>query len=174
MIGREAPEAVQKEAAEIVEQIRRDYYGKEAYSEISIYAGLFNLLSLFGRISAAFRKEKEMDGNNLNRERFTSICEYIREHCTEQITLEQTAKMAGFSKYYFARLFRDFTGVTFYKYLNQQRIMRAQRFLADPERTVAETAMLCGYESFSSFNRMFKQIKGCTPGQFRKIHNSPF
>ena len=174
VIGREAPEAVQKEAAEIVEQIRRDYYGKEAYSEISIYAGLFNLLSLFGRISAAFRKEKEMDGNNLNRERFTSICEYIREHCTEQITLEQTAKMAGFSKYYFARLFRDFTGVTFYKYLNQQRIMRAQRFLADPERTVAEIAMLCGYESFSSFNRMFKQIKGCTPGQFRKIHNSPF
>ncbi len=41
--------------------------------------------------------------------------------------------------------------------------MRAQRFLADPERTVAETAMLCGYESFSSFNRMFKQIKGARP-----------
>ena len=62
VIGREAPEAVQKEAAEIVEQIRRDYYGKEAYSEISIYAGLFNLLSLFGRISGLFvRKRKWME-----------------------------------------------------------------------------------------------------------------
>ena len=185
VIGRETSEVMWKEAAGTMEQIRADYFGEEPFSEIAVYAGLFRLLSLAGRIFAASREEKAVTGkngegrrrterDNVNRERITAVCEYIREHCTEQITLEQTAKTAGFSKYHFAHLFRDFTGVTFYKYLNRQRIMCAQRLLADPERTVAETAMLCGYESLSAFNRMFKQMRGCTPSQFRKIHNSPF
>ena len=177
VIGKEAPHPVWREAAETFDRIQKDYFGEYAFSGMAVYAGLFRLLSLAGEMFASPQGEKTGEDRNSRhkyKERFTAVCEYIREHCTEQITLEQTAKVAGFSKYHFAHLFREFTGVTFYRYLNQQRIMRAQSMLADPECTVTEAAMQCGYVSLSSFNRMFKQVKGCTPSQFRNIHNSPF
>lgn len=177
VIDRGSAPAIREMAEETMRQIRRDYSSGYAFSGMAVYAGLFRLLALAGELFASSLEVESGEGENSRykyTERFTAVCEYIREHCTEQITLEGTAKVAGFSKYHFAHLFREFTGVTFYKYLNQQRIMQAQRMLADPECTVAETAMQCGYASLSSFNRMFKQMKGCTPSQFRKIYDASF
>ena len=84
---------------------------------------------------------------------FLSICEYIDAHCTEDITLDEIAKIAGFSKYHFTRLFKQFTNNTFYKYLNQKRIELALTFLADPNISVTEAAMQSGFTNPSTFIR---------------------
>ena len=102
-------------------------------------------------------------------ERFLSICEYIDAHCTEDLTLDEIAKIAGFSKYHFSRLFKQFTNNTFYKYLNQKRIELALILLADPEISVTETAMQSGFANPSTFIRVFKAEKGCTPTEFRRM-----
>lgn len=181
VIGKEAPGHIWRTASELMEQIRNDYFGKRSFPEIAVYAGLFRILSLAGEMFSASREETSSGGSRRTEEirykykdLFGAVCEYIREHCTEDITLEQTACRAGFSKYHFAHLFHDFTGTTFCKYLNQQRIMLAQRLLADPDYTVTRVAMECGYSSLSSFNRMFRQMKGCTPSEFRRLHCSLF
>ncbi len=54
-------------------------------------------------------------------ERFLYVCNYINEHCTEDLSLETIAGIAGFSKYHFTRLFKDFTHTSFYRYLNKKR-----------------------------------------------------
>lgn len=100
---------------------------------------------------------------------FLYICEYIDTHCTEDITLDEIAKIAGFSKYHFTRLFKQFTNNTFYKYLNQKRIELALTFLADPNISVTEAAMQSGFANPSTFIRVFKAEKGCTPTEFRKM-----
>ncbi|MBQ1491410.1 MAG: helix-turn-helix domain-containing protein [Blautia sp.] len=100
-------------------------------------------------------------------ETFMEVCSYISDHCTEEITLDMAAGKAGFSKYHFSRLFKQFTGVSYYKYLNQKRIECAEQYLIHPEISVTEVSLSCGFQSLSAFIRMFKQVKGCTPTEYR-------
>ena len=79
--------------------------------------------------------------------------------------------MTGFSKFHFTRLFKQFTNVSFYKFLNQKRIDHAASLLINPEVSVTEAALSAGYSSLSSFIRMFKIMKGCTPTEYRAMYN---
>ena len=175
VIGREHFE-VREKAEKAMGRIREEYFSGYVFSQVEVYAELLRLLALAGESLAPSFEEKNggENGHYKYKERFAGVCEYIRDHCTEQLTLEDTARVAGFSKYHFAHLFRQFTGMTFCRYLNHQRIMKAQRLLADPECTITEAALQCGYVSLSSFNRMFRQMKGCTPSQFRRIYDAHF
>ena len=96
-------------------------------------------------------------------------CTYIQESYAEKITLNSVSYRIGFSKYHFARLFRSYTGVTFYRYLNTIRISNAQIMLTDMEATITDVAYSVGYSSMSSFIRMFKDFCGCTPSQYRRM-----
>ncbi len=80
------------------------------------------------------------------------------------------ADLAGFSKYHFSRLFKNFTGLSFYKYLNKKRIEHAEELLVDPSLSITEVALQSGFTSLSAFIRMFKQIKDCTPTEFRNLY----
>jgi len=46
-------------------------------------------------------------------EKFMAVCDYINSHCTEELTLDDISAMAGFSKYHFSRLFKEFTNTSF-------------------------------------------------------------
>lgn len=78
--------------------------------------------------------------------------------------------LSGFSKFYFSRLFKQFTDVSFYKYVNQKRIEKAAEMLTEPNISITNVALSCGFESLSSFIRMFKIVKGCTPTEFRNMY----
>lgn len=78
--------------------------------------------------------------------------------------------LSGFSKFYFSRLFKQFTNVSFYKYVNQKRIEKAAEMLTEPNISITNVALSCGFESLSSFIRMFKIVKGCTPTEFRNMY----
>ena len=88
----------------------------------------------------------------------------------KDLSLDEVARIAGFSKYHFSRLFKQFTNETFYKYLNKRRIEYAERLLANSEFSVTEVALQAGFPSLSAFIRMFKLFKQCTPTEFRNMH----
>lgn len=93
-------------------------------------------------------------------------CEYIKNHSHEKITLDDLAHRAGFSKYYYSRLFKTFTGMSFIDYLNNSRIEQFEKLIANPDTTITEAAYACGFNSISSFNRVFKKNKGFSPSQY--------
>ena len=101
-----------------------------------------------------------------------NICDYISAHCAEDLTLDDIAGRAGFSKYHFSRLFKQFTGETFYKFLNTKRIAYAQNLLIDPGLSITEIAYLSGFNSISSFVRMFKALTAYTPTAYRQLYHS--
>ena len=86
------------------------------------------------------------------------------------LSLEEVASLAGFSKYHFSRLFKQFTNVSFYQFLSQNRIYTAEKLLAVPEMSVTTVAYKSGFTSLSSFIRMFKLIKGVTPSEYRNMY----
>ena len=105
-------------------------------------------------------------------EKFLFITDYISNHFSENLTLEEVASLAGFSTYHFARLFKQYTNSSFYKFLNQKRIEYAKSLLLDPELAVTEVAAQSGFSSLSAFLRMFKQLNLCTPTEFRSMYDS--
>ena len=150
-----------------------EYHSAAVLYEAAVYANLLEIMVSLRRghdsvtkpIGASGSKQKEYI------DKFMDVCNYINDHCTEDLTLEKVAARAGFSKYHFTRLFKQFTNVSFYRYLNQRRIEYAQRLLVNPQMSVTEASLSSGFGSLSSFIRMFKQVKGCTPSEYRMMYN---
>jgi AraC-like DNA-binding protein len=156
----------------LILEIRDEYLTSDALSESAIYARLLQMLVIIGRTHAweHGRQYAKPSKRQEYSEKLLAACDYISEHCAEDLTLEQVAGQAGFSKYHFDRLFKQFTDVSFYKYLSQKRIACAERFLIDPEISITEAAFRSGFSSISSFIRMFKTTKQCTPSEFRSMY----
>jgi AraC-like DNA-binding protein len=159
---------------ELLIEIRNEYLNTaSSFSEVSIYSKFLEIITLIGRSYAynTSSPEKSMPGKQEEYiEKFIEICDYIRVHCSDNLSLDTVADMSGFSKFYFSKLFKQFTNVSFYKYVNQKRIDKAAELLTEPKNSVTEVALNCGFSSLSSFIRMFKIIKGCTPTEFRSMY----
>ena len=158
---------------DLIIEIQEEYFRDNFFSESFIYSKFLLMLSLIGQ---NYTNTADQLSSNISRQqeytdKFLSICDYISSHCTEDLTLEQVAEQAGFSKFYFTRLFKQFTNVSFYKYLNQKRIAMAENLLAQEENSITDVALGCGFSSLSAFIRMFKIVQGCTPTEYRKMQN---
>ncbi len=92
----------------------------------------------------------------------------VDEHHSENLSLEKVAGMVNTSTYYFCKLFKKATGLTFTDYLGRSRVERAKELLINPNLRVSEIAFEVGFESLSQFNRTFKRIAGCSPTQYRR------
>ena len=102
--------------------------------------------------------------------RIIMVTDYIKNNLTaDDLSQGAMAEMAGISKDYFSRIFRSVTGFNYSKWLNMIRLEKATELLADKDRTLTETAMLSGFQSISSFNRVFHAEKGMSPGEYRAL-----
>lgn len=160
-----------KKLQKIFMEIVKEHDGKNLLSDAAIYSKLMQFFIIIGRNHSS---KHEVDGNLCKQQeylqKFMSICDYINKHCTEDLTLDQVAEMSSFSKYHFTRLFKQYTNYSFYKYLNLKRITYAEKLLIDPECSITDVATNCGFNSISSFIRMFKLCKNCTPTEFRNMY----
>lgn len=101
----------------------------------------------------------------------SSVKAYIRERYAEEMTLDDLAKHFHVNSSYLSNLFTKKTGMTFSYYRNTIRIARAKALLEHGEMSVSEIAFDIGYSNLSYFNRMFKELVGVTPVQYRKEKN---
>lgn len=164
--------AIHEQLKVLMLEIYREYFSDTILISASIYAKLLEMLVLIGREYAGKRNALDTASGKPKEhtEKFMSVCSYIHEHCTEDLCLDDAAALTGFSKYHFSRLFKNFTGVSFYKYLNKKRIEHAEKLLVDPGLSITEVALQSGFSSLSAFIRMFKLIKDCTPTEFRNLY----
>lgn len=97
------------------------------------------------------------------------VLDYIEQNYMESITLKSAAENAGFSEHYLSRIFNRAVGVPFHLYLNRIRIKHAESRIVLNEESISEIAFSCGFNSIPTFNRLFRELKGCTPLEFRKM-----
>jgi AraC family transcriptional regulator len=93
---------------------------------------------------------------------------YIDEHLSEDLSLEELARVVDISPNYLISLFRDSVGMTPHKYVLQQRIERTRKLLARPGLSLLEIAQGCGFRDQSQFTTIFRRNFGVTPGQYRR------
>lgn len=154
--------------------INEEYVAHDSLSEASIYSKIIQFFVTIARTymntgnlfpDLKVSKQKEYF------EKFNLIFDYINENLSEDITLDKIASIAGFSKFHFSRIFKQFTNLSFYDYLIQQRVKVAENLLLNPNMTITEVAMHSGFSSMSTFNRVFKSVKECTPTEFKNLYS---
>ncbi len=94
--------------------------------------------------------------------------DFIEQHLNSQIRADDVAAAAGFSKYYFHRIFRSETGRSLYKYIQRRRLAQAASLLLNSNMQVIDIALALCFESQEAFTRAFKKCYGLPPGQYRK------
>lgn len=99
------------------------------------------------------------------------IIEYIHNHYTEQISVDDLCAIVCLSKSAFHRFFKRHFHKSFLDYVNELRIGYACSILVESSSCIYGIAHTVGYDSLSQFNKKFKQLKGVTPREFRE--NSP-
>ena len=95
---------------------------------------------------------------------------YIENHYSENISLDDLARTAGFNKRYFCKIFKSLTTKTPIEYLNLYRINIAKKMLLDNSTiSVSEVAYACGYNDSAYFIRIFKKALNTTPAKFQSL-----
>ena len=91
---------------------------------------------------------------------------YIESHLEEEITLDNLANAAGYSKYHAVRIFRELTHRTPFETVRALRLTRAAQSLQDANDKIVDVAMDSGFDSHDGFTRAFSRQFGITPQKY--------
>jgi len=94
--------------------------------------------------------------------------QYIEDHITEDIKVENVADHVGVSAFYFQKGFAMLCGFTVSEYIRNRRLALAGNDLLVTDEKIIEIAMKYGYDSPDSFTRAFTRFHGVTPASVRK------
>jgi len=92
----------------------------------------------------------------------------LQENLGEQITMDDMARTAMFSKFHFSRMFLRVTGISPGRFLSALRLQEAKRLLLTTSMTVADISHLVGYNSIGTFSYRFRGSVGVSPTEYRQ------
>ncbi|ALS26643.1 AraC family transcriptional regulator [Paenibacillus sp. 32O-W] len=101
------------------------------------------------------------------------VLAWLDEHYGEPLDIASLAGRCGFSKRHFQRLFKQYTGQTFARYMQSLRIRKSCDMLRETGDKIQAVAERAGYRDIDSFNRVFRRIVGMTPGAYRQQMQEP-
>ncbi|WP_158965872.1 helix-turn-helix domain-containing protein [Paraglaciecola sp. L3A3] len=93
------------------------------------------------------------------------INQYVFDNMATAISVDQLANLVGLSKYHLHRIFAAQTGFEIAEYIQRRKMETALSLLKQGNRSVIDVALEVGYESHSSFSRVFKKTFGIAPSQ---------
>ena len=132
------------------------------------HAAVICLLEIFGRqLSAAANRMALQDAEG-EPPMIRRAKGYIAGHYRDPVGLDEIARTMHVSTFYFCKMFKKATGLTFTDYLGRVRVEKAKNLLLNPHLRVSEIAYTVGFQSLTHFNRMFRKLTGESPTDFRE------
>lgn len=119
--------------------------------------GLINILSALTQVKYTLLASpffQQLKGE-ANERRINTVCQYVHKHTDEEISIAKAASLIHLSGSAFCKFFKRATGKTFSDYVNTVRIGNACHLLTKTDKTIAEIAFACSFESLTYFNRVF-------------------
>jgi AraC-like DNA-binding protein/ligand-binding sensor protein len=146
---------------------------REAYFHTRVltkkkYRAMLRLLEIFGRHLSILSNQLAVEDAAKELPVVTRAKQFIAQNQDNAICLATVAKAVNTSTFYFCKLFKRATGLTFTDYLTRVRLEKAKALLLDPNRRVSEIAYDVGFQSLTHFNRVFKKIAGQSPTSYRR------
>lgn len=154
-------EYISNDAFTALEMLRhqKEVYNREvarAYMQI-VMACLWPQLQVTGHSSS-------------HRDLPSRVLQYVTRHYREPITAESVAKEMGVTKNHLSRVFSSKLYMSFPQYLHFLRMEQAKELLRNTNKSVLDIGYDCGYDSSRTFNRVFLDVCGCSPREYRAKH----
>jgi AraC-like DNA-binding protein len=155
---------------------RRD--GADMVEAIGVATGLARL-SLFLRLldflaasdeytllsSDTYTPNLDEDVNRILRD----VLGLLASRSHDDVRLSDAADLAGMTETSFSRFFKRNTGNTFTRHLSELRVSKACQLLTETDRAVTVICGDVGYDNLSNFNRVFRELRGMSPRQYRRL-----
>ncbi|HEX3627013.1 MAG TPA: PocR ligand-binding domain-containing protein [Verrucomicrobiae bacterium] len=131
------------------------------------HESIVKLLTIFAEHLSMISNQVVMQEQSAEPPVISRAKQFITEHQTEEISLDQVAKAVHTSKFYFCKMFKKATGLHFTDYLSRVRTESAKNLLLNRNLRISEIAYEVGFQSLTHFNRVFKRILGQSPTDYR-------
>ncbi len=157
-----------------IEQIILLQSRKKSYkSDIALRGHLYLLLSiLLEKLPTTTQISENHQKRCAITMRIQKALDLVATRYNEEIPLEEAATVSGYVKSAFCRMFKNATGCTFHKYLNDYRVKKALVLLDDNHHSIAEISTMVGFTQQKNFSRIFKDTTGMTPTEYREKSRS--
>ncbi len=132
------------------------------------YEAMVRLLEIFARHLSSVANQYLLQKENEEPPMISRAKKIIEDNREETLSLEQMAKALNVSTFYFCKMFKKATGLTFTDYVARTRVEKAKAFLLNPNVRISEAAYDSGFASITHFNRVFKRVVGLSPTEFRQ------
>jgi AraC-like DNA-binding protein/quercetin dioxygenase-like cupin family protein len=110
--------------------------------------------------------------NSRDGQRMSQVFDYINQKLADPLSQAEIAQHVRLRPSAFSRLFKSATGKCFVQVVNELRIAQVCRLLVETDRTIAEIAFGCGFETLSHFNSRFRRTMKMVPRKYRELHQS--
>ena len=136
---------------------------------------LLELLQDFGKtgqyhfLASETYNEQEQ---NFSNDRMTKVLHYINTSYQKKIELEKVAGIANLHPSAFCRFFKEKSGKSLSRFVNDMRINYACRLIIEGEYTISQVCFESGFNNLSNFNRLFKRQTGYTPTGYYEAYRN--
>jgi AraC family transcriptional regulator len=151
-------------ARSLTAELESNLLGSRLFADSLTIALSIHLLRNYSDLQQPLRKAS----GGLPQRKLQQAIDYINDHLTEALTVNEIADQLQMSPYYFSRLFKQSIGMSPYQYVMRQRLERATFLLRTTSLSVAEIAMQVGFASQNQFAIQFRKFMQTTPSQYRK------
>jgi len=128
---------------------------------------MITMMKLFAEYLSVLSNQIAVRQNNAEPVFIVKAKQFIAEHYSEPLSLEQVAQAVNTSSFYFCKMFKRITGLNFTEYVSRVRIERAKNLLLNPNLRISEIAFEVGFQSLTHFNRVFRKMVGLSPTDYR-------
>lgn len=150
----------------------KNHFSGEPLSVIECVA-MLNMLFyiLLSELPVKEIAEEERRKSSAKGNRMRNIMRYLDEHYTEKVLLSDIAEEENLDLFYLSHFFKDCFGMPFQSYVSQKRCEKARQMLLLSDLNLFDVCISCGFSDPKYFNRDFKSMYGCSPGEYRKRFN---
>jgi AraC family transcriptional regulator len=100
--------------------------------------------------------------------RLQRVMKRMENELDTDLDLKTLAEASGYSRNHFLRMFRAATGYSPHQYLLHLRVKRAQAMMKNRSMNLIDIALDCGFSSHAQLSRVFRQLTGTTPSEYRR------
>jgi len=141
---------------------------KKGFKKLLVFLEILNILSKTSDYTIlnvdGYAVETELQDST----KLDIIYKHINTNFKDHISLDQIANVANMTVPAFCRYFKKVTGKTFTKLVNEYRVVHATKLLSESMMSITDISYECGFNNFSHFNKLFKEITGKNASGYRK------
>lgn len=153
---------------ELIQKMYEAYAGKQTGYEMKVKSYYYMLLYLLVTKYRELDVDQDMLKRNKKLTRLSTITAYIKDHYTDELSLETLAEIFGYSPTYLSRMFQKYAGINYKDYLQSIRVQYAFQELANTEHTISEIALNHGFPNSKALAKAFRKKYGVLPSEYRK------